>query len=529
MVKQDATMGLMDTRKGAVTYSRVSSDGQVEGFSLDIQVRETRKAAEKLGCPVLRDFVEEGVSGTLEDRPALAELLAFCAQRKGEVQYVVVKDIDRFSRETLVHQILKSKLRALGVSLYSINQPTISEDSPHARFMENIFSSVAQLERDQIVQRCASGTKEAVLRGAWTCRAPYGFRNAKTIDGIASLAIVEEHAEAVRKAFRMYADGDFLSIVADRLNTLGYRTRKGGKFSKQTIDNILRNAAYIGKIQHGHFPDQLIDGLHPPIISEALWGSVQARFENRLPTSQKMKVNPDFLLTNILRCPKCSGPMKGSFHRGKSGKRYPYYSCRLGTCGAKAIPRDKMHQEFLDSLGALAPTESCIEAFESSIIAVWREKWQACCDDKVRFARRLTDLELKRDAIVDKYITGKLDESLYRRHLALVEDEILKVGEQRAQHVLSEAQMRELLEFSRGFLSSPLNTWESATLERKRVVQRLIFPMGLRPEADGTLQTLDVSPLLRLVQPVTPSESNMVELRGLEPLASSMPWKRSTS
>jgi site-specific DNA recombinase len=241
MVKEGDTIGHMDTQRGAVTYSRVSSADQVDGFSLDVQRRETRKAAEKLGCRVLKEFVEEGVSGTLEDRPSLTALLAFCVQRRGEVQHVIVKDIDRFSRDTLVHQILKSKLKALGISLYSINQPSISEDSPHARFMENIFSSVAQLERDQIVQRCESGTKEAVRRGAWTTRAPYGYQNEKSVDGIATLGIIPERAEAVRKAFQLYAEGTLLQDIANRLQALGYVPGNGGKFSKQTAYNILRN------------------------------------------------------------------------------------------------------------------------------------------------------------------------------------------------------------------------------------------------------------------------------------------------
>lgn len=513
---------LLDTQKAAVTYSRVSTDGQVDGFSLDVQRRETKKAAEKLGCKVLEEFVDEGVSGTLEERPAFAQLLLFCAKNKGRVTYVIVKDIDRFSRETLVHQILNNKLKALGVTLYSINQPSIADNNPQGRFMENIFSSVAQLERDQIVQRCVSGTKEAVLQGAWTCRAPYGYDYDKTSDGKPTLKIIPERAEAVRKAFEWYADGLLLTQIADKLFTLGYKTGKGKKFSKQSVDNILKNAAYLGKVKYRQFPDRIIDGLHPAIISVEVWDAVQLRFGNRLPFAAKLKVNPEFILTNILRCPKCKGPMTGAFHRGKSGDKFPYYRCRVSGCKTKVLKRDKVQKGFREALASVKPTAVCVKLFEESVITVWREKWQDACNEKTRLARQLTELEQKRDAVVDKFITGKLTDELYQRHLAKVDEEILKVTQKREEHVLSEQQIRELLEYARRFITSPLNTWDREPLEHKRLLQRFVFPMGLRPEKDGSILNIELSPMRQLIDGSVTSESKMVELRGLKPLASTM-------
>ncbi len=510
----EGTIGTVDTTKAAVTYSRVSTEGQVDGFSLDAQKRETRKAAEKLGCKVLKEFVDEGVSGTLEDRPAFTELLRFCAENKGRVGYVIVKDIDRFSRETLVHQILRRKLQVLGINLFSINQPSISENNPQARFMENIFSSVAQLERDQIVQRCLSGTKEAVLRGAWTCRAPYGYDYTKTVDGMPTLKIIPERAEAVRKAFQMYSEGALLTAIAEKLHAMGYLTSGSRKFSKQSIDNMLKNPAYIGKVKHRQFPDRLIDGLHPAIVSQEVWDVVQRRFENRLPFPTKHKINPDFILTNILRCPECNGPMTGASHRGKSGAKFPYYRCRVSGCKAKFLKRDRVHEQFREVLAHLRPTEEMIQLMEESVVAVWREKWQDSCHEKARLSRQITELEQKRDAVVDKFITGKLPEDLYQRHLAKVDDEIVKVSQQREEHVLSEQQIRELLEYSRRFITSPLNTWEREPLDRKRLLQRFVFPTGLRPEKDGTILNLELSPLLKLIDGSVSSESNMVELWG---------------
>ncbi len=152
-----------------------------------------------------------------------------------------------------------------------------------------------------------------------------------------------------------------------------------------------------------------------------------------------------------------------------------------------------------------------MKLFEESVITVWREKWQDACNEKVRLARQITELEQKRDAVVDKFITGKITEELYQRHLAKVDEEILKVSQQREEHVLSEQQIRELLEYARRFITSPLNTWDREPLEHKRLLQRFVFPMGLRPESDGSILNLELSPMLQLIDGSVTSETLMVE------------------
>src|SRR4051794_11982857 len=107
-------------KDGSVIYCRVSTEDQVENNSLPVQQRECREKAEKLGCEVLEVFVEEGVSGTKQDRPAMARMLAYCAEHKDRVRYVIVKDIDRFSRDVLVYHTLRSQFRSLGIILYSV-------------------------------------------------------------------------------------------------------------------------------------------------------------------------------------------------------------------------------------------------------------------------------------------------------------------------------------------------------------------------------------------------------------------------
>ena len=134
-------------KTGAVIYCRVSTEDQVDNNSLPVQQRDCREKAEKLGCEVLDVFVEEGVSGTKQERPAMARMLAFCAEHRDRVRYVVVKDIDRFSRDVLVYHALRSQFRTLGIGLYSVNQPNIAEGTAESRLLEAMFSGISQYEQ----------------------------------------------------------------------------------------------------------------------------------------------------------------------------------------------------------------------------------------------------------------------------------------------------------------------------------------------------------------------------------------------
>ena len=372
----------MQMQKGAVTYARVSSEEQVDGYSLEVQTRECKICAERLGCEVLKNFVEKGVSGTKEDRPALAALLGFCEKNRGKIAYVIVKDIDRFSRETLVHQILKSKLKAVGVTLYSINQPTIAEDTPHARFMETIFSGVAQLEREQIYQRTMAGTREAIEQGAWTSPPPYGYESCRNEENISTLKPHPERIEGVLTTFKMYAEGAMLTAIADKLNALGYRTARAGKFSKQSVQHTLKNPVYIGKIRNGLYPDRLLDGIHPSIVPIELWNRVQQRFAGRSIVPMRLKENPEFPLTNILRCHACNAPLCGSFSRSRNGSRHAYYHCNKPGCKSRNFQRDLQEKRFLKALESIKPTGECIRIFEEDVIMVQREKWQTHIAEK---------------------------------------------------------------------------------------------------------------------------------------------------
>jgi hypothetical protein len=316
--------------------------------------------------------------------------------------------------------------------------------------------------------------------------------------GAATLKRHPDRAPAVLKAFHLYAEGMEQEKVCDKLNALGFRTARDGKFKKQTMSHLLRNPVYAGKIRNPQKTDHLIDGVHPAIVPFDLWKHVQGRLSGRGSFALKSHANPHFPLVNVLRCHVCGSPMTGGFSTGKAGKKYGYYHCWKSGCKSKNIPYESIEKQFEKALRRIEPTERCVDLFEKDFIGVYREKWQQSISEKAVLQRRLTELEEKRDKIEDSYIVRRISEDTYNRQLEKVEKEILRVGEAKEDHVLSESRMKEVMRFSRKFLTSILNTWKNGTVERKRLVQRIVFPVGIRCTAQGKLGTLELPPLLRL-------------------------------
>ena len=504
-------------KNGVVIYTRVSSEEQVEGFSLSVQKRECQEWAQKQNYVVKGIFTEEGVSGAKLNRPELGKILAFCLENKKEIAYMVVKDIDRIARDRKIYYLIKDQLEEIGIGIYSIKQPNIINDDLGGNLTELIAVVFSNHERRQLIERTTSGTKEAIRNhGAWTTTPPFGYVISKTHDRVSTLSPHPKESEAVVKTFMMYADGSNIVEIASKLHTLGYRTKRGKRISNQSIYHYLHNPVYIGKIRTAQFKDELIEGAHPAIIEIELWNRVQSRFSGK--SIKRLKHNPAFPLTVTLKCSECGSPLCGSNSKSRSGKYYAYYHCRKNKCKSKNFNRDILEENFLDLLNHIMPTEEAVKLFEEQVILVHKEKWKDSITEKQLLERRLTELEQKRDAIVEKFIDNKISEDVYLRQKQKVDTEIINAVDERNKHLHSEEQTKQLLKFARKFLTSISNTWENGDIQRRKLTQRLVFPNGVTVNQDGTFGTLELPPLLQLLSDSELDDSSMVPWTGFEPV-----------
>ncbi len=147
----------MATALRAAIYARVSTlDQEPEN-----QLQELRRYVEARGWTAT-EYVDRGVSGSKERRPALDKLLADAKRRKFDV--LVCWRLDRLGRN-LRHLIgFLDDLQALGVSFVSLAEG-IDATTPAGKLQMHILCAIAEFERARIAERVKAGLERARKAG----------------------------------------------------------------------------------------------------------------------------------------------------------------------------------------------------------------------------------------------------------------------------------------------------------------------------------------------------------------------------
>jgi DNA invertase Pin-like site-specific DNA recombinase len=148
----------MKTERVAL-YARVST---LVGQSPEMQLVELREYAGRRGWLVVEEYVDHGVSGTKESRPALNRLMADARQRKFDILFVW--KIDRFGR-SLKHLVNSlAELESMGVAFVSLRD-SLDLSSPAGRLMAQLLGAISEFERSLITERVRAGIRNARNKG----------------------------------------------------------------------------------------------------------------------------------------------------------------------------------------------------------------------------------------------------------------------------------------------------------------------------------------------------------------------------
>ena len=144
--------------KKVAIYTRVSTDKQ----TCENQLIELRKIAERCNYEIVAEYIDEGISGMKERRPALDEMMKSAYQRKFEM--VMCFDISRLGRSLQNLVTLLNELESLKIDLFFMQQGMDTSTSA-GRMMFSIFGALAEFERNLIRERVIAGQQRAISQG----------------------------------------------------------------------------------------------------------------------------------------------------------------------------------------------------------------------------------------------------------------------------------------------------------------------------------------------------------------------------
>ena len=458
----------------AVVYCRVSTKPQVENLSLPTQRKACEEYCRREGMEVARVFMEEGESAKTADRAQLQGLLAYCREQKRQIQFVVVYNLSRFSRETGAHHALRGLLAGMGVALRSVTEPI--DDSPAGRLMESVIASLAQFDNYTKAVRTRTGMRAALEAGRWTFQAPIGYRSG--VRGGPSLVLDPEQATLVREAFEAFASDRYSPReLCEWLRRRGLATRRGRPLAAQTLRTLLRNPLYAGRVEVTKW-GIAVPGDFEAIVPAPLFARVQARLSGRatVPTP-RARNHPDFPLRRFVRCAGCDRPLTGSWSRGR-GARYAYYHC--ARCGTVRVSKPDLEAGFCELLAQLQPRPEYLRLFNAIVVDAWKERQKASREDCARLKRQIAALQQRLDDLDEAFVYRKaIDKQTYDRQRDRTREQVALAEIEMAEATGEELDVEAVLAFAEVALADATRLWEQAPLEQKQRLQSVFFPEGL--------------------------------------------------
>ena len=473
----------------AAVYLRVSTEEQVDNYSLDTQENICKKEAEKRGIEIMQFFREEGRSAkTISGRPVLIEMLEFCRKHKKEIDTVIVYRLDRISRQTADYLAIRKKLAECEIQLVSATEPT--GNSPTEKFVETMLAGFAQMDNDIRSERTKNGMKARFLAGLSNGWAPVGYLNQN------GYAIKDpETFGKIRDAWDLMATGTkSLREMVTILSANGIKGGKGGKTGKlypQMVNTIFRSKFYTGKVVSKKY-GQEVTGQHPPMVTEEQFYVVQAVLDGRntniaSPISRRNRDNPDFPLRRIVKCEKCGLALTGAWSKGKR-KHYAYYFCPH-RCKGTNIPVDVLDEATNVMLDKISLKDKTVELFNAFLRKTYFERITT-----LQKRREVADADLQklyqfRQVLIEKNISGIYSDDVFKEQNKMVEEKIKTIQIAKNDELLNKYNLELITKFVGDKLQNLRKTYNEATLDQKRMLLCSIYPSGMPYGQNGYSNT----------------------------------------
>jgi site-specific DNA recombinase len=447
-----STIETTKRRPRAVLYARVSTDLQQKEGTIESQVVTLRRQITAAGQELVREYIDDGYTGTLLTRPGLEQLRSDLKTDLFDVVHFLAAD--RIARDAAYQSIIVGELISHGkqIIINGVNY----ENIPESKITLTILGAVAEFERAKIIERMMRGKLHRLQKGEMIGgQAPYGYEHiCKTAERPATLAPKEPEATIVRTLFEKFDSGESMLALTRWLQANDIKTRFGKTlWHAVQVKNILQCPTYTGtrtfhamnisdavvpkhQRKPGKEPSEVISIPVPALVSQELFDRVQARLAQ---TSRRYKQPPvHHLLRGMIECGECGS----GFHsyRRYTGKYLASGARRLAHKAAyKCNWRVTEKQHLLDRITRCHNPEVATHLLEAKVLEMirntllvperlipWMEGLECGKNDKhehlarklERFTNRIAGVEAEKQHSINRYAAGGLTKEAYSRRSA---------------------------------------------------------------------------------------------------------------
>jgi len=419
-----------------VIWARVSSREQREGYSIDAQLRVTRERAQTHGWPVAREFVVAESAKRGAERVVFNEMFQWVrTNAKGEkIKAILSHKLDRVCRNMRDAVRLQELEDVCGVQLAFVENQFGPGAAGALSF--NVMAAVAQYYSDNLRSEVLKGMDEKVRQGWPTGHAPFGYLN--TEDDDEPIKPHPDRADTLVRLFTLYAAGGYtFQSLADQLEREGHIFRPSQpRFGRPALSHILRNRFYIGEL---HRNGQVFEGRYKRLIDRTTFDACQEILDGR----NRRTGTPEHPFGGgLFRCAYCGQSITGErICRKLSGggvREHLYYRC----ANNRPSPDHPTVRWTSEDLERAIVDDLAQMRLPSLDIAKWfRMALSAAVDDLTAYRRRQRTSLMKRkselaamqDRLLNTYLTGTIEEVVYKAKSNELKSEAAKTDESLAQ------------------------------------------------------------------------------------------------
>ena len=459
----------------AAFYGRFSSEMQNEN-TIEAQREAVQNFAEKKNMVIVQEYEDIGVSGrSLKGRKQMKQLLADSS--RGAFDVVLVHKMDRFSRNLRDSENMLHVLHNNGVRLISITENF--DDSVLGDASRIIMGLFNELFSKNLGTEVVKGFKEKARNGLHTGgSAPLGY----DVDiATKKLVINEAEAKAIRIIFELHNKGFSFTQITEALNALGFTTKMGNSFGKNSLHDIVRNKKYCGYYVYNRreseiygkgnshknkSADEIVEekGAAPAIISEEVFNKAQELMNNRKIKSGAYSAKRVYLLSGKVVCGHCGCNMTGNAKYNSKGTLTVTYSCenrrKDKSCPNMNIRQDKLDNLVVDKIAEYIFNNDNIPALTEKLRGLDLKRNAEFTNTIKRIEKRIKDNDLKRTRIIRAIENGCEEEdfkdrlNFYRGEKSALQESLNDVKAKALNAKITEQSVAALQSKFKGYLLS---------------------------------------------------------------------------
>jgi len=380
-------------------WIRVSTDFQVKEESPEHHEQRARYYAKAKDWHVTEVYRLDAISGkTVMEHPETKRMLKDI--RSGHISGLVFSKLARLARNTRELLEFAEIFRKEGADLISLAEQ-IDTSTPAGRLFFTMISAMAQWEREEISSRVAASV-------------PIRAEMGKPLGGQASFGyqwddrqlIIDKKEAPIRKLmYEIFIECQRKKTTAEKLNSLGHRTRSGAEFSDTTVERLLRDTTAKG-VRLANYTKSTGDGKKwivkpeeewvkvpcPAIIDEQLWQECNAILDEQRQKRTKIGRTSEYLLAGIIKC-YCGKPM----YIFSTAKKFTCRACKNSI--SEETMNDIYQQHLKQYLSGISP-----QMFVDELNTELKEKEELLSST----IKKRTQLRKKMDDLINLRLNGEL-------------------------------------------------------------------------------------------------------------------------